>query len=103
MHTYSLFCALNFMLPAYRPNITEVACTTYKVEQAWLTLCDDVKMEAARSSRMVATTYQSTLCHIPEDLNLQKLIFLNTVHCVQCYMLFHAFSTNTGTETTRVS
>jgi len=34
---HSLFCVLNFMLPARRPNFARVAHTTWKVEQACCT------------------------------------------------------------------
>ena len=35
VHTHFSFCVFNFMLPACRPNFSEVVFASYKVEQAW--------------------------------------------------------------------
>jgi len=37
--THSIFCVLNFMLPASRPNFAEVFRKTQNVVQAWFRVC----------------------------------------------------------------
>jgi hypothetical protein len=56
-----------------------------------------LKIEAVGSSKILVHTYQSTQCHMPEELNLNLFVTINTIYVQMYYILkvyniFQSFS-----------
>lgn len=85
MYTCLVFiCVQNFMLPACRPNFTEVARTTYKITNICLTDMCHIDRNCRQHNTRAKYIYMHIYTHTPRPYNNHH----NTIKCFQIWRSF---------------